>query len=348
MRTLTYKTYLVAAVLLAGLVGPAEAQFSEGGNSVDRRGTTAAEFLNIPVGARATAMGNAVVGSIDDATAIYWNPAGTALMPRGVIAFDYASWLVGIDFGYATIAWPTTMGTVGFAVTSMSTEKMDVTTVDLQNGTGESFTAASLALALSYSRRLTDRFAVGGNVKYVTERIWHSTAGGVAFDVGTMFTTPFAGIRLGAAIANFGSKMSMNGDELLTVVDIDPNHAGNNKSNRALLKTDRFDMPLNMRVGLAGEAIHNDAGRLTLAVDAVVPNNSEPYMNLGVEGALLGELLHVRAGYSELLLPDALRSWTFGGGLQYDFGNLRFNFDYAFETQKYFSGVNRFTLSLGL
>ena len=334
--------------LLLCIALPAQAQFDQVGNTVDRRGTTAAEFLNIPGGARATAMGGAVVATIDDATAVYWNPGGTALMRTGAVAFDYAEWLVGIDFGFAAVAWPTGFGTVGVSVTSMSTEEMDVTTVEMQNGTGEQFTASSMALALTYSRQLTDRFSVGGNVKYITERIWNSSSQGIAFDVGTVFTTPFSGIRLGAAISNFGTKMSISGDELLVVADIDPNNAGNNESNRAYLKTDNFDMPLTMRVGLAGEPVEMANGRLTIAVDAAVPNNSDAYMNTGAELSLMGELIQLRLGYSELLLQDAIRSWTFGAGLQYGFGNLQFNFDYAYESQKFFSGVNRFTLALGL
>jgi len=39
-------------------------------------GEYAADFMRIGVGARAAALGNAVVASADDATAFYWNPAG--------------------------------------------------------------------------------------------------------------------------------------------------------------------------------------------------------------------------------------------------------------------------------
>ena len=43
---------------------------------VSKVGTTAAQFLKIGVGARAIGMGGAFVAVADDATAIYWNPAG--------------------------------------------------------------------------------------------------------------------------------------------------------------------------------------------------------------------------------------------------------------------------------
>ena len=47
-------------------------------SSVSNVGTTAAAFLNIGVGSRANAMGGAFTAMADDATALYWNPAGLA------------------------------------------------------------------------------------------------------------------------------------------------------------------------------------------------------------------------------------------------------------------------------
>ncbi|MEM9667131.1 MAG: hypothetical protein AAF970_19560, partial [Bacteroidota bacterium] len=196
------------------------------------------------------------------------------------------------------------------------------------------------------ARALPDRFSIGGTVKYVTERIYNSYANGFALDVGTMFVTPFRGIRLGASISNFGTKMQITGDDLLLVVDIDPNNRGNNESNRAELRTDEFDMPLTMRIGLAGEVYQTADTRFTLAVDALSPSNSEQYLNVGAEVGLLGDLLMVRGGYSELFLADAVRSLTLGGGLNYAFGPVAMTVDYAYEAQEFFNAVNRFTLAI--
>jgi hypothetical protein len=338
-------------LILGGLVvalaaPPAAGQFSDETRSVTKRGTTAAEFLSIPVGARATAMGGAFSATVDDATSIYWNPSGLAAMTKGAFSVEYATWLADIDFNYVAVVLPTGAGTFGFGVTSMRSPEMEVTTVERQEGTGERFTTASYAFSLSYGRDLTDRFAIGGTVKAVTERIWHSSASGVAFDIGTMFVTPLRGIRLGASISNFGTKLRMQGDDLLTLVDIDPNNRGTNDNNRALMRTDAFDLPLTMRIGLAGEVYRSAQSRLTLAVDALSPNNSEQYVNVGSEVGLLGDLIMLRAGYSELLLEDSIRSLTLGGGLHYRFGPLDVAIDYAFESHQYFSGVNRLNLAV--
>lgn len=336
----------VALLSLAASATPALAQLSPETRDVTKRGTAAAEFLSIPVGARATGMGNAFSATVNDATALYWNPAGMTGLPRTTFAVEYAQWLVGIDFNYAAIVVPMRFGTVGLAVTALQSPDMEVTTVDEQNGTGERFDAASYALAVSYARALTDRFSIGGTAKFVTERIWHSNANSIAVDVGTMFVTPFRGIRLGASISNFGARMQMSGDDLLTTVDIDPNNRGNNESNRADLRTDSFNLPLIMRIGLAGELFRGESSRLTLAADALSPSNSEQFVNVGAEVGLLEDLVMLRGGYSELFLQDSIRSFTVGGGLRYRFGALGLAIDYAYEAQRYFDGVNRFTLAL--
>lgn len=67
----------------------------------------AAEFLKIPVGARAVGMGGAFVGLADDATAPFWNPAGMVYLPykEGFLqhAEQFGS-LVNHDFG--SVVWP--------------------------------------------------------------------------------------------------------------------------------------------------------------------------------------------------------------------------------------------------
>ncbi len=337
---------LLAVIAVSLTPMSSSAQFDNTTRTVTKRGTTAAGFLGIPVGARGAAMGGAISASVDDLSSIYWNVGGLAAQQGGAATVEYATWLADIDFNYFAVAQRLGGATLGLAITSMRTPEMEVTTVAAQDGTGETYTASSYALALAYARPLTDRFSIGGSVKLISERIWNSTANGVAFDVGTTFVTPFRGVRLGASISNFGTKMQMGGDDLLVKVDIDPNNGGNNESNRASLNTDAFDLPLTMRIGLASDVVSTERTRFTLAVDAMNPNNSEQYMNVGAEIGLLGDLFQVRGGYAELFLGDPVRSWTVGAGLRYRFAPLNLAVDYSYEVMEYFADVNRFTVSL--
>lgn len=334
---------LLALAALAAL--PARAQ-SQSGGDVTKAGTTAADFLTIPVGARATAMGSAYSAVAVDASATYWNPSGLADLRSGSLTVEHAEWLEEIAFNYVALVMPTSFGTFGASLTALSTGEIEVTTEEEQNGTGETYTGGFYALGLSYGRSLTDRFRLGGNVKLVTERIANSTATGVALDVGTLFTTPFYGIRLGASISNFGTKMRISGDDLLVPVDIAPGQSGNNESVRGQITTDPFDMPLTMRIGVAGEVLQTENSRITLAIDALNPNNNEQYVNIGVEAGLAGGLLMLRGGYNELFMDASPYSYTFGGGLNYGFGSLHFVLDYAYQAHEYLNGINRFTLGV--
>ena len=347
LRALCLRPRALCLMLVVSLAAGTDAlgQFAAETREVTRGGTTAAEFLSIPVGARATAMGSAFSASVNDATAIYWNPAGLGQIAQVTLTAEHTDWLAAITFNYVAVAVPTRWGTLGAAVTGFRTPEMRVTTVLDQNGTGEKFNAASYAMALAYGAKLTDRFSFGLTAKVISERIWHSTATGLAMDAGTVFETPFWGMRLGASIANFGTKMRITGDDLIVVADIDPTVRGNNESNRAELKTDAFDLPLTMRIGLAGEVMKTERSRFTLAMDVQSPNNSDQYVNVGAEIGLLGDLLMIRGGFSELFLPNSVRSWSLGGGLRYDFYSVGFAADYAYESQEYFNGVSRLTLA---
>ncbi len=334
----------VSAAALAALALLLALAFGPAALAQTKTGTAAAEFLNIPVGARATAMGGAFGATANDGTALYWNPAGLTRVEGRRFTAEHASWLVGIDFNFATFTLPTSFGTIGLGVTSMTTPEMEVTTLEQQMGTGETFTTGSYAVSLAYARDLTDRFTMGGTVKYINERIDAASANGFALDIGTMFVTPFRGLRLGASIVNFGTKMQIDGP--LVRIDIDGSQAGNNESVTANIATDEFDMPLMMRVGLATEVYQQAGTRVTLAVDALSPSASGQHLNLGGEVGLLNDLLMLRGGYQELFLDGSPRSFTLGGGLHYRFGTLDVAADYAYEAFEYFDGVNRFTVAL--
>ena len=190
--------------------------------TVTKVGTSAANFLNIPVGTRSSAMGGAVTATVNDPSAMYWNPAGLATLKQNEVMVETANWFVGIHHSYLGLVMPTGSGGVaGLNITALTMSSMEQTTEDNPEGTGVYFSPYSIAVGLSYGQYLLKNFSIGANVKYISETIMQSGSKGIAFDIGTLYTTPFWGIRLGVDISNVGSKMRMDGNDLIVPVNLE-------------------------------------------------------------------------------------------------------------------------------
>lgn len=333
---------LLLALCLSVLATPALAQ------EVTKAGTSSAAFLRIPVGARGAALGGAYVSMADDASAMYWNPGGLARVSKSSLFVDHSPYLPGLNFNYlALVLRSESFGSVGLNVTALTTAQMIRTTVDQPMGTGETFEASSLAIGVAYARNLTDRFSLGANVKYIQEAILNTSATGFAIDIGTLYTTPFDGIRLGVSITNFGSSMRMDGEDLNVRVDIAPGQTGGNQSIVGRLKTDNFDSPLLMRVGISWDALKGNAQRLTLAADGLNPNDNTQSVNVGAELALFKELLVLRGGFNDLFLNDREKGLTLGAGFNLDMdNNWGVTAGYAFQDLEHLDSISRFSLAI--
>lgn len=314
---------------------------------VSKVGITAAPFLEIGVGARAIGMGGAFVGTADDASALYWNVAGIARIPDRQFFFMHSDWFADINFEYAGFVLPLgTLGTLGLAVTGVNYGNMPVRTIDRPQGTGEIFQASDLAIAASYARGLTDRFSIGFNIKMIQQRIWHERATGFAFDFGSLFVTGLKGMRIGASLSNFGTDMNMNGKDLLVYHDVDPYIIGNNDRIPANLETADWPLPLIFQFGIAFDPVQNDMNRLTMAIDALHPNDNTESLNIGIEYGFR-ELLFLRAGWRDLGLRDAEQGITFGAGFATRLvGTFNAQLDYAYADFGRLESVQRFSFLL--
>lgn len=318
------------------------------GQNVSKVGTTAGEFLQIGVGPRALAQGGAFVAAANDVSALYWNPAGLAAIDGNEVFVTHSEWLADINFDYIGVGLNMgEMGSLGIALTMLSVPEMLVRTEDRQDGTGETFDAADLALAISYSRSVTDRFSVGATVKYITQRIWHSTATGFAIDLGTRFRTDFFGdLTIGAAIFNFGTNMRMSGRDVRTFVDPDPRQLGNNNRVPVNFELDAVSLPLNFQFGITSRPLNTRFHQLTLSVDALHPSSNNESVNLGVEYGYQ-RFVFLRAGYQSLFLGD--REGGLSGGLgihQSLFDGSTAKLDYAYRTAGRLGGIHVVGLAL--
>ena len=62
-----------------------------GFGQLSKTGTTAAKFLSVGIGPKANAMGGAFTSIVNDASALYWNPAGAADLDKYEAMFTYTS-----------------------------------------------------------------------------------------------------------------------------------------------------------------------------------------------------------------------------------------------------------------
>jgi hypothetical protein len=173
--------------------------------------------------------------------------------------------------------------------TSLNMGDMKVTTVDQPDGTGEFFSAGDLAMGISYARNLTDRFSIGFTGKYIRQKIWHMTASAFALDIGTLFKTDLiGGLTIGASLLNFGTPMTLEGRDTRYFIRVDETKQGSNERIPTNIEMDSWELPLIFQIGVSTNAINTEDYRLTVAADAIHPNNDFESLNLGSEFSFMG------------------------------------------------------------
>lgn len=300
--------------------------------STSKVGTTSAQFLKIGAGARAIGLGGAYAALGDDIYSIYWNPAGIARSKSNTeVTFNHAEWLADMTYDFAAGSFKLgDIGVLSASFTMLKTPEDKVRTFDSPEGDGRMWSATSIAITLGYAKNLTDRFAIGFNAKFIREKVWNSSATGVALDVGTVYRTPFNDLLIGAAISNFGTPMTLTGRDLQFNNDPNDNLDTGPNNIPSDYSTDNFDLPLTFRLGLAMDLYNSRYFRASAAVDAIHPNDNTEYINSGLELAY-DEMFFVRVGYKSLFKENSEEGLTLGAGVKYYFaGNLGFYLNYGY------------------
>ncbi|MBK8947121.1 MAG: PorV/PorQ family protein [Ignavibacteriae bacterium] len=315
---------------------------------ITRVGTTAASVLKISPGARSLGMGSAYVGVSDDIYSVYFNPAGiTKSKGNSQVAFNHSEWLADVNYDFAAGSINVDgLGTLFATFSSLQVPKDEVRTFDYPEGDGRTWDANSLVIGVGYARSLTDRFSIGFQVKYIQESIWNSSASGVALDVGTYYVTPFNDLVIGASFNNFGTKMQLSGRDLQ--INVDPNETPESGPNNipGNYATEKNDLPLNFKVGLAMNLLDTRFFRLKAAVDAVHPNDNKEYLNSGFEFGY-NNMVFLRGGYKSIFLPNSEQGLTLGFGINYNITpELEFTFNYAYADYNRLKNIQYFDIGL--
>lgn len=345
---------LVASAGSAGFLLPARAQEDTKPDdpfvqNVSNKGTVAAAFLEIGVGARAEAMGGAYTAQAGQAEMIYWNPAGLAYVDGLAVSLSHTEWLAETSFEFLTVAAPLPFfdAVAAASFTSLAVPQQPVRTVAEPEGTGENYSAQDYAVNVSVAARLISSFSIGLSGKYISQRIWTESASQFALDVGVYYETPLRGLVLGSSISNFGPDLRMQGRHLTDVVDPDPVNRGI-ENVPVGYETDSFSLPQIFRFGVSYMLSLPMNNRIVMGVDLMHPTGSTEGVNVGMEYGLLN-LLFLRVGYQSLYEREAVNGLTLGAGLQYVLRNRsRFSFDYAYSNWGILQRVHRVSLGIYL
>ncbi len=310
--------------------------------------TTAAQFLKVEAGSRALAMGGCFGALANDASALYWNPAGIAQLNNFEMTLTHTRWIVGISNGFAGFVLPVDRNNVvGLSCKYQTMDEMEQTTIEQPKGTGLYFNARDIAIGISYARSMTDFLQFGITAKMVHQSIWNETAMGFAVDMGLLLDTGIKGTKVAMVLTNFGTDLQLDGRDLIRGYD-QLSESASNPDTEAKLSTEGWPLPTKLRLSIANEIVgSNDAffpnadNRVVVIVDATHPNDNPEHYNIGIEYGLYDSYF-IRTGYRGNTDEEG---FTFGAGVNFKVAdNIHLLIDYAYADFGVFDNVQHFTL----
>ena len=296
-----------------------------------RTGTAAAQFLKIGVGGRATAMGDAFIAVADDATALYWNPAGIAQFEGNQLTLSHIEWLVDIEHEFIGYVHKiNSANSIGFQFTSLHMKDMPVTTEFQQRGTGEYFTFSDMLMGITYASKLTDKFSFGATLKYFDETLDVLSMSGILVDIGTYYRIGIGSARFAVAVTNFGGQLT-------------PSGSIKRDDGTLITELQSFNPPTLFRIGYAQEVFENENSRLTSSIQLSHPNDNSESLNFGLEYSWNNQIA-LRGGYKLNVDEENL---SLGAGVNTLISGYNVTIDYSYSNFSILGDVNRFSFNIG-
>jgi Type IX secretion system protein PorV len=364
----------VTAVLGLAWTAPASGQTAQDNTAY---GTTAAEFLLLGAGARGAALGGAYSALANDMEALYWNPAGLALMERPGVTIGTYSYLAETRYSWGGLAFPMSGGAraVGISAGTFGFGDQAVYTVENPEGDGSTYSVRETFVGLTYAQNFSDRFSAGITGKIISDQLGRTSASAFAVDFGTSFHAMLGArpIRASFVISNLGSSLQHDGAGLdVAVARTQPLGQDNlpQEGQPSRLRTKDFGLPILFRVGLAFDFVNSSASRVTVLGEFNQPNNTNAGAGGGLEWALTdvgstGFSVMARGSYSyqpdnnivpvaadagfdtDLSGKENLDGLALGGGIGYRArSGLGLTVDYAYRHMGVLGGTNFFSATI--
>jgi hypothetical protein len=299
MRQCKFYHFLLAISLSVCLGAPSSAQEGLGGMP--------GAYMYMGVGARALGLGGAYTAIANDATAVYWNPAGLADQNPFRVSFMHAVLFMDTSLDFFAASAPTERyGSFGAALMALNSGGFEQRTA--LNEVVGNFNTRDVSIMASWSKQFMGNLSLGLSYKFVTQKILNYSGSGHGLDVG-LKTLLFDRLSAGLVFRNL----------------IQPN---------VILATDDQNYPMQMGIG-ASTFIINDQVLVSAEVSKI-SGWGEMVYHFGAEYRVMNQAA-IRIGANK-------NSFTFGAGFNFnalDFGysnvggsdlgsSHRFSIDYAF------------------
>lgn len=271
-------------------------------------------FLRLGNGARAGGMGEAFVAVADDATAIYYNPAGLASLEGVELNLTHSEWVQDIRFEQLSVANEMFGGVAALSFTGVYYGEMDRYGDYPSLAPDGTFAPYDLSVAGAYAMDVLPNLSAGASIKLIYSKIDFESATGWAIDAGVSHRAMIEGLTLAASMQNLGPQ--------------------------AKFVEEKFYPPFTLRGGAAYRFeepwLH---GATILAADALLPNDGELRLHAGLEYTYRS-IVSVRTGYKGNYYAQG---FTLGVGVRYK----SLVFDYAYLPVEFDLGdCHRVSLSL--
>ena len=193
------------SLLLVSLLAAREA--------VAQDGTTAYQFLDVPVSSHVYALGGHNISIIDDdINLVEQNPSLLGKEFDHQVGLNYMRYIGGTNFMGARYGQGIgEHGAFGAAIQYFGYGKMDAT--DVSGAVTGSFNASDLAFTLTYSHDISDRLRGGINLKYVHSSYETYSAGAIAVDLGVNYYNPDNELSLSVVAKNLGGQVKKFNDQ---------------------------------------------------------------------------------------------------------------------------------------
>ena len=338
------------------------------------QGESAVPFLRISPNSRNSGVGEAGGGLADDASAIFWNPAGLAFQRGQEASLTHTNWLPGLglsDLFYEFASYKNHIESIGSTV-GASVTFLNLGTIERRGQNNEdlgTFKSYEVAATVGYAAMATEDLGVGGNFRVIysalspvgtAEEQGKGIGTSVSFDIAALYRPtrliiPGLGwdlggnLGVGVNLSNLGPKITY-----IDAAQADP-------------------LPTNFRLGLSYKVINSQYNTLTAILDVnklLVSHadsvRTDPFTkalfkawgegnlakSLVTSGGLeywYNKLIGLRAGFFYEDPDYGNRKFaTFGAGIRYDIYGFDFSYIYTFSDDKHpLSDTLRFTLLIG-